>query len=78
MAKKQSVALTVLASGRDTSELSWGSTTVRGGFEREMYHPRSSVVVKALCYEPEGRGFETRWGEFFNLPNPSRRTRPWS
>jgi hypothetical protein len=23
-----------------------------------------SVVVKALCYKPEGRGFETRRGEF--------------
>jgi hypothetical protein len=23
----------------------------------------SSVVVKALCYKPEGRGFETRGGE---------------
>jgi hypothetical protein len=22
------------------------------------------VVVKALCYKPEGRGFEIRWGEF--------------
>jgi hypothetical protein len=22
-----------------------------------------SVVVKALCYKPEGWGFETRWGE---------------
>jgi hypothetical protein len=22
-------------------------------------------VVKALCYKPEDRGFETRWGEFF-------------
>jgi hypothetical protein len=41
---------------------------------------RCSVVVEALCYKPEGRGFETRWGEwifFFNLPNPSGRTRPW-
>jgi hypothetical protein len=37
----------------------------------------SSVVVKALCYKPEGRGFETWWGEFLNLPNLSRRTRPW-
>jgi hypothetical protein len=36
-----------------------------------------SVVVKALCYKPEGRGFDIRWGEFFNLPNPSGRTRPW-
>jgi hypothetical protein len=26
---------------------------------------RSSVVVKALCYKPEGRGFDTRWGDFF-------------
>jgi hypothetical protein len=23
-----------------------------------------SVVVKALCYKPEGRGLETRWGEW--------------
>jgi hypothetical protein len=29
---------------------------------------RGSVVVKALCYKPEGRGFETWWGEFLNLP----------
>jgi hypothetical protein len=34
---------------------------------------------EALYYNSEGRGFETRWGEwiFFNLPNPSSRTRPW-
>jgi hypothetical protein len=36
-----------------------------------------SVVVKALGYKPESRGFETRWGEILNLPNPSGRTRPW-
>jgi hypothetical protein len=35
-----------------------------------------SVVVKALCYEPEGRGFDTWWGELVNLSNPSGRTRP--
>jgi hypothetical protein len=35
------------------------------------------VVVKALCYKPEGRGFDARWGEFLNLPNPSGRTSPW-
>jgi hypothetical protein len=35
-----------------------------------------SIVVKALCYKPEGRGFDTRWGEFLNLPKPSGRTRP--
>jgi hypothetical protein len=27
--------------------------------------PALSVVVKALCYKPEGRGFETRRGEAF-------------
>jgi hypothetical protein len=36
-----------------------------------------TVVVNALCYKPEGRGFDTRWGEFLNLPNPSGRTTPW-
>jgi hypothetical protein len=28
---------------------------------------RSSVVAKALCYQPEGRGFETRRGELFSI-----------
>jgi hypothetical protein len=37
----------------------------------------SSLVVKALCYKLEGRGFDNRWGDFINLPNPSGRTRPW-
>jgi hypothetical protein len=30
-----------------------------------VYHPEGeggSVVVKSLCYKPEGRGFETQWG----------------
>jgi hypothetical protein len=26
---------------------------------------RGSIVVKALCYKLEGRGFETRWSEWF-------------
>jgi hypothetical protein len=26
---------------------------------------RVSVVVKALCYKPEGRGLDTPWGDFF-------------
>jgi hypothetical protein len=38
---------------------------------------RGSVVVKALCNKLEGRGFDSRLGEFLNLPNPSGRTRPW-
>jgi hypothetical protein len=37
---------------------------------------RGSVVVNALSYKPEGRGFETRGGDFFNLPNPSGFTQP--
>jgi hypothetical protein len=28
---------------------------------------RSSVVVKALCYKPEGRGSDSRWGNFFKF-----------
>jgi hypothetical protein len=38
-----------------------------------------SVVVKTLCYKPEGLGFEIRWDEcifIFNLPNSAGRTRP--
>jgi hypothetical protein len=35
------------------------------------------LVVKALCYKPEGRRFDTRRGEFLHLPNPSGRTMPW-
>jgi hypothetical protein len=38
---------------------------------------RGSVVVKALEYKPEIRGFESRWGEILNLPNPSGHIRPW-
>jgi hypothetical protein len=36
---------------------------------------RGSVVVNALCYKPEGRGFHTQSGEFLNVPNTSGRTR---
>jgi hypothetical protein len=35
-------------------------------------------VVKALDFKPEGSGFEARWSEILNLPNPSGHTRPWS
>jgi hypothetical protein len=38
---------------------------------------RGSLVVKVLHYKSEGRGFETRWSERLNLPNPSGRTRLW-
>jgi hypothetical protein len=36
-----------------------------------------NLVVKALGYKSEGRGFETRWREILHLPNPSGRSRPW-
>jgi hypothetical protein len=38
---------------------------------------RGSVVVKALCYNPVGSGFDSRSGDFFKLNKPSRRSRPW-
>jgi hypothetical protein len=38
---------------------------------------RDSIAVKALGYKPEGSGFETRWSEILNLPNPPGRIRPW-
>jgi hypothetical protein len=41
---------------------------IRGRFSTCSHHvsgARGSVVVKTLCYKPEGRGFETRWGEWF-------------
>jgi hypothetical protein len=46
---------------------------------RLCWQARGNVVVKALSYKPEGRGFETNQsGEliFFSLPNPSGRTWP--
>jgi hypothetical protein len=33
-------------------------------------YARGSVVVKVLCYKPEGCGFDTRLGDFLNLPKP--------
>jgi hypothetical protein len=36
-----------------------------------------TYMNKALCYKPEGRGFDSQWCEFLNLPNPSGRTWPW-
>jgi hypothetical protein len=46
-------------------------------YEVRRVRERGSVAIKALCYKPEGRGFDTRRREFLNLPNPSGRTRPW-
>jgi hypothetical protein len=35
---------------------------------------RNWIFSDALCYKPRGRGFESRWGEFFKWPNHSSRT----
>jgi hypothetical protein len=40
-----------------------------------VYGACGSLVVKALGYKPEGHGFDTRWGEILNLPNPSSCTK---
>jgi hypothetical protein len=33
--------------------------------QKLIYRPiRCSIVVKALCYKLEGRGLDTRWGDF--------------
>jgi hypothetical protein len=37
---------------------------------------RCNVVVTALCYKPEHRGFVTDEVNFCNLPNPSGRKTP--
>jgi hypothetical protein len=42
-----------------------------------LYMWTRSLVVKALGYKPQGRGFETPCGEIFNLSNPSGHIRSW-
>jgi hypothetical protein len=32
-----------------------------------VYKQYLGVRGSSLCYKPEGRGFETRWGEFFQF-----------
>jgi hypothetical protein len=43
---------------------------------RVSFGARGSVVVKALCCKPEGRGFKSQLVDFLNWPNPSGRTGP--
>jgi hypothetical protein len=38
-----------------------------GMWRRGIGISSGSVVVKALCCKPEGRGFQSRWGGFFKL-----------
>jgi hypothetical protein len=50
------------------SILSDNSTILRLISNRYVFYPQStSVMVKALCYKPEGRGFETGRNELFLL-----------
>jgi hypothetical protein len=58
-----------------TSAIMWGTIFHLVSCHHNHFHicvhsclqtgARGSVVVKALCYKPEGRGFETRWDEWF-------------
>jgi hypothetical protein len=57
-------------------KISRGSTLLCTGHNK-FPNIRASVVVKALCYKPEGRGFEPRWSEYLNLTNLSGSTRHW-
>jgi hypothetical protein len=41
------------------------------------YNLLPMVILQWLYYKPEGRGFETRRGEFLNSPNLSGSIRPW-
>jgi hypothetical protein len=48
-------------------------------FRNPVHSWWGQAVVTTLCYKPKNRGFESRCGVciFFNLPNPSGRTRSW-
>jgi hypothetical protein len=61
----------------DVEKFLWGITF-------KLFHGATSwtqggwiMTFSNTCYKPEGRGFDIRWGEFLNVPNPSGRTRPW-
>jgi hypothetical protein len=79
---------------RGTFENSWGvlwfqiiifvgpTASQRENTELPLQLKKSFTITghAALCYKPDGYGFETRWDEwifFFNLPNPSGPIRPW-
>jgi hypothetical protein len=48
----------------------------RGHYDRRILN-NLCMFISEVCYKPEGRGFNTRLGEFLHLANPSGRTRPW-
>jgi hypothetical protein len=54
------------------------ATTGEGStdWERLLRTVGCSAVVKALCYKPKGYKAD-ELNVFFNLPNPSGRSRPW-
>jgi hypothetical protein len=56
---------------------SQGTRTANCRYLRQNKVARGVVVAKAPFYKPEGRGFDTWWGKFLILLNPSGRTRPW-
>jgi hypothetical protein len=54
-------------SDRIAKSISHGSGYAGTCTNIETIQRSGSVIVKALCYKPEGRWFESRWGEFFFL-----------
>jgi hypothetical protein len=57
---------TSLHSGRCVhGNITWQRGHILFIYELVEGRARGSVVVKALCYKPEGRGFDSRWGDFF-------------
>jgi hypothetical protein len=68
----------VIQAGRSQVQFPVGSLVLQFKIVHGRRHGKiMNYMVKTLCYKPEGRGFDTRWGEFLNVPNPSGRTRPW-
>jgi hypothetical protein len=48
--------------GRDADPSPTSSDEVKNRVELYLYSgARGGVVVKALCYKPVGRGFDSRW-----------------
>jgi hypothetical protein len=59
---------TILAGKADLIEGHFWLEQILNTAKSTMYQgQRGSVEVKALCYKPEGRGFDSRWGEFFKF-----------
>jgi hypothetical protein len=78
------------SSRSDVPCVMWGcaviSRTAVSSYSENLQTNQNGIPQSGLCKETasilkttffwRGRGFDTRWGEFLNLPNPSGSTRP--